>query len=527
MNIDDIRNSLSPNTALFFEKLLDVADGVMLTGSHATGRCNSISDIDIVIFSRHVNYLYTESLYDNALNIQLTFLPYYKIQPLIINDITNGQGMYYVMFREGSVLKDDTFKTLTRIKDYVMAENYAYENEQENFSLISRITKCLKVVKDGASDAERYFCASEILLDISRLIFHKYNFDGKHLARLAQDNKVGIDLIAAFQRIIGANETEGFVSVVSEAIDKFGGLQDKYTTGWVYTYPASDNMTILFPTQSFTNQFVREYILKIQKIAKGCDVHAFYVGKSQWMEEGVYVYLFSETVSFFNLLSNLNSFMEAAAHKHSIQCTFPYKTLFHTGVLFGGKTILKKLVPHFHSIWNAYCKLVTRNPRNIGKVSKILATLLLIELRPKLADLQSSSKTFFHDLCDTLLLEAVDPNGLYNIFQMKAAKIATLKCYAESYDKNVSNYQNLILAINQNSTVGICRLKEFINQLLKIIQTFEDNEIILPNIYIGENKRVILLRNICNHVMSIFQLSPTEKYGVVYNYSRYIQDHVI
>ncbi len=496
----------------------------MLTGSYATGGCISISDFDIIILSKNINYIYSEFLF-NKLNIHLIFLPYFKIQSLITSDIINGQGMYTRMFREGYILKDDTKKTLKRIKDYVMADEYfTYGNEQENLALIYKITKNLKVITSDTSDVEKYFCASEILLDTSRLISHKYKFNGKHLARLVQADKVGIDIIAAFQRLIGANETEEFASVVSEAIDKFGGLQDKYTTGWVYTYPASDNMMVLFPSQSFTNPEVLGYINTIREIAKGCFVHAFYVGKNQSMEEGIYVYLFSETTSFPKLLSNLNLFRETAALdmlKCGIQCTFPYKTLFHAGVSFGGKFILKRLLPHFHSIWSVYYKLIVRNSHSINKVSKIFATLLLIEIRPRLAELQLSGNSFFREFCESLVLEAVDPSGLYNLIQMKAARIATLRWYAETYDNNIDNYRNLILAINQNTTAGICQLRKCIIQLLEVIQLIDNNEILLPNIYNSDNKREVLLMNVCNHIMSIFQLTPTDKFGVIYNYSRY------
>jgi len=57
--------------------------------------------------------------------------------------------------------------------------------------------------------------------------------------------------------------------------------------------------------------------------------------------------------------------------------------------------------------------------------------------------------------------------------------------------------------------------------ILEVIQLIDNNEILLPNIYNSDNKREVLLMNVCNHIMSIFQLTPTDKFGVIYNYSRY------
>lgn len=44
-----------------FSELFGLVDGLMLTGSYATKSSTRNSDIDIIVLSRNVNYLYTES----------------------------------------------------------------------------------------------------------------------------------------------------------------------------------------------------------------------------------------------------------------------------------------------------------------------------------------------------------------------------------------------------------------------------------------------------------------------------------
>ncbi|MBQ8204795.1 MAG: nucleotidyltransferase domain-containing protein [Alistipes sp.] len=80
----DIEQLLSGNYYKFSD-LVGKADGIMITGSYATKSALNYSDIDIIVLSQRVNYLYSESIYYRKKNIHIIFFPYYKFQEIKVN----------------------------------------------------------------------------------------------------------------------------------------------------------------------------------------------------------------------------------------------------------------------------------------------------------------------------------------------------------------------------------------------------------------------------------------------------------
>ncbi|MBQ2959318.1 MAG: nucleotidyltransferase domain-containing protein [Alistipes sp.] len=75
----DIEQLLSGNYYKFSD-LVEKADGIMITGSYATKSALNYSDIDIIVLSQRVNYLYSESIYYRKKN--------YSVKRSYLNEVT-------------------------------------------------------------------------------------------------------------------------------------------------------------------------------------------------------------------------------------------------------------------------------------------------------------------------------------------------------------------------------------------------------------------------------------------------------
>lgn len=524
MNTEDIRNSFSANFDERFEELLDRADGVMLTGSYAVGKSVSSSDIDIVVLSKRINYIYSESFYDAGQYFQLIFFPYYKVQFTLIDDTFKGKGIYRVIFKDGFILKDNSNEILTRMQKYMLSCRER-KNEQEELTLVFKISNSLEALSAEISELEKIYIASEILLDISGLLTRRYVIDGKHNARHIISEKINRKFVESYRSLVSTQDVSMFIRDVDALLSKFGGRQNKYTSGWVYNFPYSDNLMVFFPAHVLCPKIL-ERIHCIEKICHGCYSHVFYIGKNQSMEEGVYLSLLSPQKKISQLIEKLEEYRATIADdniKQSVQMSFPYKTLFHEGVLLGGRNNLHRFVPYFDSIWHFFVEQVKHDFRQKSNVSKILSTLLLYELSKTVENTQY--KEIINELYDKLVLEAVDPNGLYNMLQIDDIRAATLKLHSDTYECNISQYEEIIQAITKNQITEITQMRHYITNLFQIVHGINDDALIIPDIFNVSNKRTILYTNLLEHLMSIFQLTPPEKFGVVYNYSRYIQNH--
>ena len=506
--------------------LLKCADGVILAGSCAVGRNISNSDVDIVIFSKKINYIYCESMCETGRNFQFIFFPYYKTPYALIKDAFNGKGIYASMFKEGRIIKDTPNKILTRMQRY-MRSCQEHRNKCEDLALIHRISNALEGLNADIPEIEKLYIASEILLNTSKLLTHSYTVDGKHNARNIISDESDTEFIESYRTFVATHDATTFIRDIDSILLKFGGRQTKYTTGWVYTFPHSDNLTVFFPSHVLDSRIL-ECIHSIENICQGCYSYVFYIGKNQAMEEGVFLFLFTPEKNMSEIIDRLNDYssLHAGDHmKQSIRMTFPYKTFFHEGIIFGGRDNFYSFIPHFRDIWHCFSNLIENNLDQKNHAAKILSTLLLYESAKVIGTPQC--KEVATELFHKLILDAADPNGLYNMLQIDDYRKGALKLYSEVYEKNLSTYRETIQGIINGEIVEIGRIRNRISRLYKLVHEIDAGASAIPDIFDSPNKHTILWMNVLDHLMSIFQLTPTEKFGIVYNFSRYIQEYDI
>lgn len=507
-------------------RLLASADGVMVTGSFATGKNTSSSDIDIIILSRKINYIYCESFKDLNQKFQFIFFPYYKCSYILLEEAFKGKGVYSSMFKVGHIIKDNQTNMLARMQKYMLCCN-DHRNEQSELSLIYKISNYLEELTTDISFVEKLYIASDIMLSISKLLTKSYFVDSKHNARKVLSNNTDIKFIDSYCNFVATRDSSSFVRDVDFILATFGGRQTKFTTGWVYTFPYSDNLTIFFPSHVIDNRLLG-YILSFEDICEGCYSYAFYVGKNQTTEQGVYLYLYSPLGNIPEFYIKLNDYVARNAYnciKQSIRITFPYKTFFQEGILFGGRNNFNVLTPYFSEIWHGFQEELRDNLDQRGNLARILSTMALYESL-KFID-KNKLKEILNELLDKQVLDAIDPNGLYNIDQIQAIREGSMKLFTESYNKNVTSYREIIQGISNKDFDEIIDIQKSISRLYKTLHKIDNELLILPDIFNATDKHIILWMNVVEHLMSIFQLSPIEQFGINYNFTRYINDYDI
>lgn len=524
-SIFEIEQILSRLSVGKLSELFQMADGLMLTGSYASNTINENSDIDIIVLSKNINYVYSETTNSSSKCIQLIFLPYFKFQNIVLDDKYRGEGLYASMIRNGIIWKDTESLILTKTKRYILNTFKEHRSDQLDYALVHQIISTLDVIKYSGSSNEKIFCASELLLNVTRLVLGKYTDDAKHLARLMPDQDIAITILDSFRQFIETDNPSKFIHEIEEVISFYGSHLHNYTTGWVFTYPYNKHIIVFSPSQSGYDNHYQKYLIEIKTIFSDCLIYGFYEGRNQIMEEGYYIYIYSDITPIEVILTRLNNYKRRIikeALKYGILYSFPYKSLFHEGLSFGGKELFNHLVRFYSELWGKYLSLSMINSEEGRRnISKILATDYFLKLNRMSDILQCGFFEFMSHIYDILILEAVDPNGLYNMIQMDIMKKETLERYLKKYHVSEITYKNIVNDIEENRLLELEDLNQTFNALFEFIRNVKENEILMPDIYPVRNKKDMLIVNISIHIMSILQLAPHDKFSIVFNYLQY------
>lgn len=505
-----------------FSNLLYTADAVMLTGSYALNEQTTDSDIDIIILSKNVNYIYSETTNSENQCVQFLFFPYFKFQNIIINDYREGKGVYTSMISKGIILKDSDELILANAKKKILEVGRESRCDHLDYALIHKITTTLELLKGSKLSSETVFCTSELLLDISRLVLGKYTANAKHLSRLLSEDSRVIHLIESFKYFVSTNILDKFIYEVESIVSNYGYPQHVYTTAWVHNFSHNYHIVFFVSPESLKRELFHKYLTDIYEIFSDYCVYGFYEGKNQLMEEGYYIYIFDDKMDNESKLSKLEVYCNTLireALKDNISFSFPYKTLFHEGLQFGGKVIFNKLLPFFEKIWSQYVFMDSIITTVYAKKNSVMfGVSFLLQLTRKSRYVSCEISNILLMLYNSLFLEAVDPNGMYNIFQIGTLKQDTFRAYLSCSEENGDAMNDLITLIESGAIPELNEFNMMIEELLRFINTLSDDDLEFPNIAPINNKRMVLLHNVSIHIMSIIELAPYQKFGVVFNF---------
>lgn len=324
--------------------------GIMLTGSYANHTESRYSDVDIIVVSMLASRQTHENIIEDGTMYQLIIFPYCKIATLIFDDITSTRTVFFRMFKKGIILFDSK-GLLKKLQNIFCGQEDSINSEIDILRLRRRITNEIEYIL-GSDETNKMHSALEVVRQTSQLIVGKQSLTGKHLDRAISLYKNEQSLLQnALSAYFINNNGKEFVNTIQALLKPFGGFLEKYTTGYVFNVPHDKQMLVFMPVCSMKSEATRNMIETIRKLCKPPFYYVvFYEGQNQMMEQGIYLFVYSETASitsFCRLLDKLRV-------PKGIYMSYPYQSSFYEGVYFGGMSTFRYLLPLFSRISTLY-----------------------------------------------------------------------------------------------------------------------------------------------------------------------------
>jgi len=503
-------------------------DGIMLTGSYAENLVSTSSDVDIILVSKLINRAVHETIVYNERKYQLLFFPYFKATYILMEDALKGEGVYISMLKKGIIISDDSSFLLKRLKAFAERGGTCI-SEHEILNLQNFITKNLEDLQEASTEAERLFCAIDILKYTTQLLSGKIQSTGKHLGRATGDSETSLsELVDTFNTFTQTKDPSSFVSATERLLTCFGSSAAKHTSDYVWIVPPERQVMVFFPNHTIFQNEVCKIIADIINLCSECSCHSFYIGKNQLMEDGVYLAIYSEQQKSEFIFERINEYRKAIIENNirkDIRMSFPYKTLYFEGLYFGGEEVFKKLLPYYESISNFVLKTIIAEEDVSYKrnVLLLLATDFLLRFVKTVFNTEADKHQFLNDYCESLLPEAVDPNALYNINQLPDIKEAALNYYESVFTKNKPQLLKLSTADNLTDIDNYESLRDLYRGFFEAIAHIDIEPSAFNSVWNAKETKQILMTNIANHTLSLFHLNPIEKFSITYNVTKFTE----
>lgn len=526
MNINYTSNTILKNIFNIIDK--NAIDGIILTGSYALHTNSKYSDIDIILISKNVSYVYAERCYFADNEYQLLFLPYFQSPYILLNDIYRGRGIIISMFKKGEILYDNSSGYITRLIKFIKEDKqHVHLNEHETIYLYEIIERNINDIQNYKTDFEKVFCATEILRTSAKLLTGCMDFTGKHLGRELENSCIYADsLLSSFLSFMHKQDVNSYVTKIRALMPLIDSTSIR-TNHYVYTTLNGCNIMIFFPKHTICDQYILLMMREIHHVCPNYKVHSFYEGRNQIMEEGIYLSITSLTediTEIYSYLEELRSSKSIIAH--DIKMIFPFRTLFFDGLSFGGKEILTNLLPYFAQIWKQFESKISYNElSNKQFKNSIFGSYFILCSLKKIFSTKEKRIEFCNLIIEYLLPFAVNPNGFYNINQYNGNKEALLKYHNSFFKELKTENDKLFDSLLSGKIDELKDINCIFQNLFIYIESIPNKSSLFPDIWFTSNRENILLLNIVNHILSIFHISPSDKFSLIFNIHSYISEN--
>ena len=480
---------------------------IFISGSFArNGECRKGSDIDLIYLTKNSGHVYSESFVAGNVRFHITFMPAYKLADVIASDIDTLDRIY-VNLLEGCVPTDDGgIALLTEIKDYIgymKSQSDRVQDIHVSWQL-GHIRELCSEIPDGRNNA--MVIAADLFKTLLAFVTGLPNTMSKHVGRAVAGNLEAEKICAEYTESVTKNDYGGFVSIAMSVISPYIGNGRESSTGISYNQPPKYSLTVFIPGPKNRKLSVRSLMAKLGLCCKGVPFYTFYVGNNQFMECGTYLHVRSNgEVSTGELLDRFYDCHRKLAGiciKEDMKIIFPYRTSFDTGYRFGGITVFSMLYPVF-------CK-ISAISFDCKETGIVLGLAVCNIWRTKIVN----GDTLLKKYLDSLALDAVDPNCIYNVVQSEYMKGALLDYYDNMEDMRLPPVDATVLD----------SLSAVLDDLFNSMQKVDENDIHIVRTPFLDSKKVAVLFNTLDHILSIFSLDADEKYAIVHYCLKYANE---
>lgn len=472
---------------------------IFISGSYARSKnYQRSSDIDLICLDENIVRIYSETFVVNNVRFQITFMPSYKLADVISADITAPDRIYVNMLEESIPTDANGAKAINEIHDYIsyMKNECDRVNDINIYRQLVLIRELCSEISDERNNA--VVIASDLLRTLLSFVTELPNTTSKHLGRAVSGNYTATNICTEYIESLKKNDYKKFVKMAISIISQYTADDWKSSTGISYNFPNGSYLTIFIPGCKSRDLAPRHLLEKLKLSCKDAMCYCFYVGNNQFMENGLYLQVrHDKKIPMKELIARLHDCHRKFAGfciKEDLKIIFPYRTSFDSGYMFGGKAIFNILYPFF-------CKLYSI-AASCNETGIALGLTLCNIWKTKCTD----GRTMLENYMDSIALDAVDPNSVYNVIQAGYMRVALKEYYDSVAD---SDFPPVDMTVNVS-------MSETIDGMLNMLQKINEDDIHIIRILFQGRKKYTLLTNILNHLLSIFSLDTDEKYAVVH-----------
>jgi hypothetical protein len=481
-----------------FQKIISFPESsFLLCGSSINGSRTGASDVDFICHSKYVTYVYSERFFYKGQQLHLIYFPRFKVIDYLICDAYSRETIYINMWRNSHDLLRDSNPLLLSIQDYLSALQKTIVIPPDDFVYyqIQKIASLSEVL--NSKENSPLLIASELLLSVATLIVGK-RCDTKHLAREITDNGFFLSFMSTYENAVSTHEFGPLCSEAQRIIQHFSVKKNASTTGLSFNTLPNDYLIVYIPgmaKQVSTIRFLHEIELLFSRIAN-ITYYSFNIEPNQALDAGLYLCVYGNKEDLNSVYKELLVF-----HKHKleycrgmgIKMLYPYRTAFSSGYFFGGINVQRELTHFFCDIYKyLYRTGGTPNKERLYSIAMCIYQVFASRLQ--------NGTVFLESVRDSILVDAVDPLGIYNIEQLRMIS-SSLENKKEQYN-----------AGNDSEYPGKALIRTAIEHSLTYVSTLREAEIFFPSLSPAGNKRETLLRYILLHVHDIMMLSYPQRY---------------
>lgn len=477
---------------------------LLLCGSSLNEVTGMSTDIDLLCYCSYANYVYSEHLYYQERLIHLIVFPKFKFLDYLICNICTQGHIYANMWMKSQSITNDTDdflgslqKYITKILETPMAtyDDYSFAQLQKIITLCNNMSSC---------QTNQLLIASELLLTINRFI-SGIQCDTKHLARHLHNNNTSQVFQKLFTEAVCTKDYSKFLYETKVYIKRYmpSHNHNSCTTAITYNIIPEGGPLIIFIPEVDNNANVAEAIEELSFVLDkivGKNYYCFKIEPNQALDAGLYFYIHCyDKVLLSTVYANILQYHKDNAKRflhNGIKLLYPYRTVFSSGLFFGGFEIQKRLTSIFCNLYSIV------RATGCDKLELVLCIYKIF------ANKTNDGNIFLSSMCDRLAIDAADPIGIYNIELLKTMietlqERTTFEVYCNTDGSRFSTIRGLI------------------EQLIDYVLSISESEILFPNILIYGNEQKTLLHYILLHIQDIFMLSFPQRYETLRSYLTY------
>lgn len=469
---------------------------VYLCGSSVDGTANALSDVDAICCTKYASYIYSEHFLFMGMRFHIVYFPFYKLSDYLLWDCYSRDHIYVNMWSKAQCLNKESSELLKSMQNYTTAvRNQCVScNDDQYYSLLTRI---IELCDDLISvNNDQVLVASDLFIMLSRFLSGLLRTGSKHVGRQLVDNQYMRHLEKAFVSAIQMNRYDDFVDEVKKITSRYGSVRNTSTTGVAYNNRPAENFLIYIPDSTSKNS--HETVLDDLISCCGHNCYSFRVEPNQAMAAGSYIFVPVSDKMWSGVYESVLHYHESKfdyLYNRDIKIVYPYRSVFTTGLYFGGHNIILQLSPMFSEFYFAlHSDSLTRKNR----------MLQLLTVYKTVDESIPNGRRVLLMLNKCLESEAADPSGIYNT--------DLLRMIISQFNKKPMQ-DNLLSPLYENNRLVAC-----LKRILLYLESIQDDEVFFPSLSLVGCSRDHLYKNVLFHLHDIMKVNYVERYMVLRMY---------